>query len=81
MKIIGLPNDHLPTLSERRDELTKKEFLKIQADESHPCHELLPNVKTHNYNLRNKSNLNVVKSGTDRHKNSFIPRACRIVYP
>ena len=78
MKIIGLPKDHLPSLKGRRDEATRRELQKIQRDPDHPCFKLLRTTKTHKYNLRNQNNdLNMIISGTDRHKNSFVPRACR----
>ena len=78
MKIIGLPKDHLPSLKGRSDEATRRELQKIQRDSDHPCFKLLPTTKTHKYNLRNQDNdLNMIISGTDRHKNSFVPRACR----
>ena len=78
MKIIGLPKNHLPTLRERRVEATKGELLKIQSDTNHPCRVFLPSPKIHNYNLRSKPKFNKTVSNTDRHKNSFIPRACSL---
>lgn len=79
MKIIGLPKNHLPTLSERRDEATKRELEKIQLDSNHPCQVFLPSPKIHKYNLRSKSNFKKIISKTNRHKSSFISRACSFV--
>jgi hypothetical protein len=78
MKIIGLPKNHLPTLRERRVEATKRELLKIRSDTNHPCPVFLPSPKIHNNKLRSKPKFNKTISNTDRHKNSFIPRACSL---
>ena len=38
LRIIGLPVDTLPPLSERRDKLTLREMETITQDVNHPCH-------------------------------------------
>ena len=68
----ALPLAGLQQLDVRRDELTKKLFQEIIADESHTLHGLLPpRNNTCNINLSSKRKFNVTFR-TGRFKNSFI---------
>ena len=81
LRIIGLPVDTLPPLSERRDKLTLREMEAITQDVNHPCHHLVPIEQKHDYSTRTKergSNVGRIISRTERHKSSFMPRAVKL---
>ena len=81
LRIIGLPVDTLPPLSERRDKLTLREMEAITQDVNHPCHHLVPIAQKHDYSTRTKergSNVGRIISRTERHKSSFMPRAVKL---
>ena len=81
LRIIGLPVDTLPPLSERRDKLTLREMETITQDVNHPCHHLVPIAQKHDYSTRTKekgSNVGHIISRTERHKSSFMPRAIEL---
>ena len=82
LKIIGIPKDSLPTLNERRDKQTIKEYERIIHDISNPCNNLIPSPVRHPYDLRcqNTTDCAPVRSYTDRHKKSFIPRAVSLLH-
>ncbi len=71
LDIIRLPRDSLPSLEERRKTITTR----ILEDSDHPCHNMILKPTEHQYNLRTKNLCQAVRSGTERHKQSFIPRA------
>ena len=78
LKIIDLEKNHLPSLKERRETATRREAIRIQVNPSHPCHSLLPALADHQYNLRKNNKSSRYKlSGTERHKQSFMARACK----
>ena len=82
LRIIGLPVDTLPPLSERRDKLTLREMEAITQDVNHPCHHLVPTAQKHDYSTRTKergSNVGRIISKTERHKSSFMPRAVNLI--
>jgi hypothetical protein len=54
LRIIGLPVDTLPPLSERKDKLTLREMEAITQDVNHPCHHLVPIAQKHDYSTRSK---------------------------
>ena len=75
LKIIGISKDSLPTLYERRDKQTIKEYERI-IDISKPCNNLIPSPVRHPYDLRCQTTTDCapIRSYTDRRKKSFIPR-------
>ena len=79
LDIIGLPRDFLPSLEERRKTITAREFRRINDDVNHPCHTLIAKPTEHQYNLRTTNFCRSVISGTQRHKQSFIPRATSLI--
>ena len=79
LDIIGLPRDFLPSLAERRKTITAREFRRINDDVNHPCHTLIAKPTEHQYNLRTTNFCRSVISGTQRHKQSFIPRATSLI--
>ena len=71
LSIIGFPRDTLDPLGQRRDNKTRKELARISND------------ITNNYNLRSKvkePNIRIPMSYTERHRQSFIPRAIRLIH-
>ena len=77
LRIIGPPVDTLPSLCERIEKLTLQEMEAITRDTNHPCHQLVPVAHSHGYCTRtkeNNSNVGYIKSRTERHKSSFVPR-------
>ena len=79
LDIIGFPRDFLPSLEERRKTITAREFRRINDDVNHPCHTLIAKPTKHQYNLRTTYICQSVISGTQRHKQSFIPRATSLI--
>ena len=79
LDIIGLPRDFLPSLEERRKTITAREFRRINDDVNHPCRTLIAKPTEHQYNLRTTNFCPSVISGTQRHKQSFIPRATSLI--
>lgn len=81
LRILGLDGDILPDLSARRVASTKCEAEKLMNDLSHPCRSLFPEPNHHEHNLRgNKRNGRIsIFSGTERHKRSFLARACELL--
>ena len=75
LDIIRLPRDSLPSLEERRKTITTRELRRISEDSDHPCHNMILKPTEHLYNLRTKNLCQAVRSGTERHKQSIIPRA------
>ena len=70
LRVLGYNNDCLQSLSDRREELLKREARKIMNDPSHPFHTRL--FKSNNpYDLRTISSKNTL-SRTERHKRSFF---------
>ena len=83
LAIIVVSIDTLEKLSSRRDQATKTELLLILSNEQHPCQKLISiNEAEPMYNLRsNRINKPKVPfSATNRHKQSFIPRAIRLLF-
>lgn len=81
LRILGLEKNSLPELSSRRETATKREIERIVNDLSHPCRSLIPDAINNTYNLR-ESNANgrtYIFSGTERHKRSFLARACKFL--
>ena len=74
LDIIGLPRDQ-----ERRKTITAREFRRINDDVNHPCHTLIAKPTEHQCNLRTTNFCRSVISGTQRHKQSFIPRATSLI--
>ena len=67
----------IPTLKERREKATWNELKKIQDDLSNPCNRFLPDAAEPINNLRKKNeSIPKLLSKADRHKMSFIHRAC-----
>ncbi len=62
---------NLPTLNERREQLCKEYFKKLQ-NESHKLHNLLPNVRQVPYGIRSINKYPLVNTWTSRYFNSFI---------
>ncbi len=76
LDIIGLPRNKIESLASRRNYLTSKEYNNILNSENHPCKRLIRRTNAHEHNLRTGCNpLLAPISSTDRHKQSFIPRA------
>ena len=83
LKIIGFLKDSLPTLHERRDKQTIKEYERIINDTSNPCNNLIPSPVRHPYDLRCQTTTDCapIRSYTGRHKKSnFIPRAVSFLH-
>ena len=80
LQILGMDKDSLQNLNGRREVSTKRVAGKIMDDPS-PCRRLLPEPNNHQYNLRSNSGnrLTTIFSGTERHKRSFLARACKLV--
>ena len=81
LDIIGMPRTFLSTLESRCNVGTKCELERIGNDINHPNQIFLTKSNTsHGYNLRSKSgSVEIPKSGTQRHANSFIARATRLL--
>jgi hypothetical protein len=72
LRVLGYNNDYPQSLSDRREELLKREARKIMNIPSHPFHTRL--FKSNSpYDLRTISSKNT--SRTERHKRSFLVRA------
>ena len=79
LRILGLPKDHLPALADRRDLAAAREIDGIRKDVKHPLHTSVSLDYKYTYTLRkDKSYKRAPYSGTERHKNSFVPRAIRL---
>ena len=78
---IGIPRKSLPTLEGRCNLATKRELERIGNDIKHSNQIFLTKPNTsHGYNLRSKpGSVAIPKSGTQRHANSFIARAARLL--
>lgn len=68
----ALETHGLQTLRERREMLTTKLFNNIVKDPRHNLHKLLPERRTHVYDLRNKRKFVAPLCQTDRFKKSFL---------
>ena len=81
LDIIGISRTSLPTLEQRRMEATKRELERTIEDTSHPNQVFISKPRiSHSYNLRSKPGPVVIpRSGTQRHANSFIARAARLL--
>ena len=79
--IIGIPRTFLPTLEDRGNVATKRELERIVNYISYPNQISLTKPNTsHGYNLRSKpGSVAIPQSGTQRHANSFIARAARLL--
>jgi len=81
LDVIGAQRSSLPSLKERRNDSTKSELKRTLNSESHPNQQFIDNHNK-NYNLRsnrkNRLDIRIPKSGTQRHMNSFLPRATRL---
>ena len=79
LRILGLPKDHLPALADRRDLAAARELDAIRKDTKHPLHNSVSLDYKYTYTLRkNRSYKRAPYSGTERYKNSFVPRAIRL---
>ena len=76
LRILNLDRDCLPSLSHRRELATAREIKRIQMEQTHPCHSLLPDHRGYSYDLRQTNTFKTL-SKTKRHKQSFIARACK----
>ena len=76
LRILNLDRDCLPSLSHRRELATAREIKRIQMEQTHPCHSLLPDHREYSYDLRQTNTFKIL-SKTKRHKQSFIARACK----
>ena len=75
LDIIGVSSNIIEPLESRRDKITCKEYNNIRDSKNHP-YRFVCDMVNHKYNLRTVSNpLLAPISNTDRHKQSFIPRA------
>ena len=78
LDIIGIPRTSLPTLEDRCNVATKRELERIVDDINHPNQIFLTKPNTsHGYNLLDS--VAIPKSETQRHANSFIARAARLL--
>ena len=79
--IIRIPRTFLPTLEDRCNVATKRELVRIVNYINHPNQIFLTKLNTsHGYNLRsNPGSVAKPQSGTQRHANSFIARAARLL--
>ncbi len=66
----------LPTLSQRREQLCKEYFKKLQ-NESHKLHNLLPRVRQVPCDIRSINKYPLVNARISRYFNSFIPWCLR----
>ena len=81
LRIIGLPVKTLPPLCERIEKLTLRELEAIILDTNHPCHHLVPVAHSHGHSSRTKENnahVGHIKSRTESHKLSLVPRAVEL---
>ena len=81
LDIIGISRTSLPTLEDRCNSATKRELERIGNDIKHSYQIFLTKPNTsHGYNLRSKpGSVAIPMSGTQRHANSFIARAARLL--
>ena len=56
LRVIGLPMDTLPSISERIEELTLREMETIIRDKKHPSQHLVAIAHSHDYSTRAKEN-------------------------
>jgi hypothetical protein len=82
MRKLGIPKDSLLSLHERRDKQTINEYERIINDILNPCNNFIPSPVRHSYHLRNQTTRDrpLIRSFTDRPKQSFIPRAVSLLY-
>ena len=76
--IIGIDRTTLPTLEERCKDSTKREIMRTINTVNHPNQIFVKNVNRA-YNLRSKSTIEIPRSGSVRHRNSFLARATRLL--
>ncbi|CAH1253777.1 IGFALS [Branchiostoma lanceolatum] len=74
-RIISIPYEQLPTLESRRREATTRELRRVVADPTHPCHQFLQPATECQYQLRRAPRFKLPLSRSNRHSQSFIPRA------
>ena len=79
--IIRIPRTSLPILEDRCNIATKRELERVVNYINHPNQIFLTKPNTsHGYNLRSKpGSVAIPQSGTQRHANSFIARAARLL--
>ena len=82
LDIIGIPRTFLPTLEDRCNVAKRRELERIVNDINGPNFQIFrtkPNT-SHSYNLTSKpGSVAIPKSGKQRHANSFIARAARLL--
>ena len=69
---LALVQAKIPTLEDRRVQITKRFFIKMQ-DPSHKLHKMLPLANPPKYQTRNAHKYPLPRCHTNRYKNSFIP--------
>lgn len=83
LDIIGVERTTLPALKERREDSTKREIERTINTSNHPNQIFINTHVDRMYNLRsnqrNKSAVRITRSGTQRHMNSFLSRATRLL--
>ena len=79
--IIGIPRTFLPMLEDKCNIATKRELERVVNYINHPNQIFLTKPNTsQGYNLRSKpGSVAIPQSGTQRHANSFIARAARLL--
>ena len=79
--IIWIPRTFLPTLEDRCKVATKRELERVVNDINHPNPIFVTKPNTsYGYNLRSKPGaVAIPKSRTQRHANSLIARAARLL--
>ena len=82
LRILGISKDLLPSLHERRDKQTIKEYEHIYNDTLNSSNNFIPSPVHHPHNLRclTTKNRPFIRSFTDRHKQSFLPRAISLLF-
>ena len=80
LRIIGIPSDSLPSLSDRRDAATLKTLQDILRDSSSPLREFFTSPQDSSYSLRREARYRASRSKTKRHEMSFAPRSVRLLY-
>eukprot|EP00058_Branchiostoma_floridae_P022647 XP_002608137.1 hypothetical protein BRAFLDRAFT_126259 [Branchiostoma floridae] len=78
-RIIGIPYEQLPTLESRRRDATVRELRRVVADATHPCQEFLQPATECQYQLRRAPRFKLPLSRSNRHSQSFIPRALALL--
>eukprot|EP00058_Branchiostoma_floridae_P017807 XP_002603296.1 hypothetical protein BRAFLDRAFT_119705 [Branchiostoma floridae] len=69
----------LPTLESRRRDATVRELRRVVADTTHPCQEFLQPATECQYQLRRTPRFKLPLSRSNRHSQSFIPRALALL--